>query len=203
MKKTFVMVRGVLVPGQAPRLLPATPRGRVITNDIAMNLRMPAGSPGDITRPGATVEPCLMATVTPPTAFGQAVLASGLADNGVRMVQAGDSALTSIYGITVRPFPFQQPTTTGYSGAVGFGQGAPAPQQPVDVCRRGYILGYINGVPVKGGAVFVWVAASAGAHLQGGFEAAATGGSTLALDSKSTYQGGVDASGFGEICFNI
>lgn len=198
----YVMVGGLLVPGRA-RLVPATPRGRKRTGDVAMNLRMPAGSPGDITRPGATIEACLMATVTPPTAFGQAVLASGLADNGVRLVQAGDSALLAIYGITARPFPFQQPTTTNYSGAVGFGQGAPAPFQPVDVCRRGYILGYINGVPVKGGAVFVWVAATAGAHLQGGFEAAATGGSTLALDSKSTFQGGVDASGFGEIAFNI
>lgn len=203
MRKTYVMVSGVLVPGQAPRLLPARDHGRHKTGDVAFNLRTGAGSPGDITRPGATIEPCLMAAVTPPDAFGQAVVADGLADNAVRKVQAGDSALTAIYGITVRPYPFQQPTTSNYSGAIGFGQGAPAPFQPVDICRRGYMLVYINGVPIKGQAVFVWVAASAGAHLQGGFEAAATGGSTIQLDSKSTFQGGVDAAGFGEICFNL
>lgn len=203
MNKTFHMVRGVLVAGHAPRLLRALDHGRKLTGDVAFNLRMGAGSPGDITRPGATIEACLAAAVTPPDAFGQAVLADGLADNAIRKVQAGDSALTAIYGITVRPNPFGQPTTTAYSGAIGFGQGAPAPFQPIDVMRRGYVLSYINGVPVKGGAVFVWVAATAGAHLQGGFEVAATGGSTIALDSKSTFQGGVDALGFGEICFNL
>lgn len=203
MKQTFHMVRGVLVPGEAPKLLPARDHGRKRTGDVAFNLRMGAGSPGDITRPGATIEPCLMAAVTPPLAFGQAVLTNGLADNAVRLVQAGDSALVDIYGITVRPYPFQQPTTSLYSGAVGFGAGAPAPSQPVDVCRRGYILAYINGVPVKGGAVFVWVAASGGANVQGSFVTAATGGSTIALGAKTTFQGGVDASGFGEIAFNI
>lgn len=203
MKKSYIMVSGVLVPGSAPRLLPARDHGRKRTGDVAFNLRMGAGSPGDITRPGATIEACLMALVTPPTAFGQAVLADGLADNAIRLVQAGDSALTFIYGITARPWANQQPTTANYSGAVGFGGGIPAPFQPVDVCRRGYMLVPIVGVPIKGGAVFVWVAASGGGHTQGGFEVAATGGSTIALDNKSTFQGGVDAAGFGEVCFNI
>lgn len=203
MKKSYIMVAGLLVPGRAAKLLPAWSHGRKLTGDVAFNLRMGAGSPGDITRPSPTIEPCLMAAVTPPDAFGQAVVADLLADNAVRKVQAGDNGLTAIYGITVRAWPTQQPTTTGYSGAVALGSGGPAPFQPIDVLRRGYCLGYINGVPVKGAPVFVWVAATAGAHLQGAFEAAATGGSTIQLDSKSTFQGGVDASGFGEICFNI
>lgn len=202
MTKSYIMVGGLLVPGRAA-LIRAVSHGRKKTGDIAINLRMGAGSPGDITRPGATIEPCLMAPVTPPTLFGQAVVANGLANNAVRAIQAGDGALTSIYGITVRPYPFQQPTSSQYSGAVGFGQGAPAVDQPVDVCRRGYMLSYINGVPVKGGTVYVWIAATAGAHVQGYFEAAADGGNTIALDAKSTFQGGVDSSGFGEICFNL
>lgn len=183
--------------------------GRRKTGDVAFNLRMGAGSPGDITRhnPPGTIEPALVAAITPPTGYGQAVLADGLADNAVRLVQAGDSALTAIYGITARPFPFQQPTASGNYGSIGFGGGVLAIQQPVDVLRSGYILAIINptgGVqPVKGAAVFVWVAASSGAHVQGSFETAATGGSTIALDSKTTFQGGLDASGFGEIAFNI
>ncbi len=79
--------------------------------------------------------------------------------------------------------------------------------QPVDVLRSGYILAYINptggAAPVKGGTVYVWVAASNGAHIQGAFETAATAGSTIALDAKTTFSGGVDASNFGEIAFNI
>lgn len=203
MKRTFIMVAGLLVPGQAARLIPARSHGRKLTGDIAFNLRMGAGSPGDVTRPNPTIEPCLMAAVNPPDAFGQAVVADLLADNAVRKVQAGDGALTAIYGITCRAWPTQQPTTTGYSGSVALGAGAPAPFQPVDVLRRGYCLGYINGVPVKGAPVFVWIAATAGAHLQGGFEAATGGGSTIQLDSKTTFQGGVDSAGFGEIAFNI
>ena len=197
-------VGGQLVKPSSRVELPARFMGRARTCDVAFNLRMGAGSPGDITRhtPPGTIEQCLMAAVTPPLAFGQAVLADGLADNAVRLVQAGDSALVAIYGITVRPYPFQPQSGTNY-GAVGLGGAAPSTTQPVDVLRSGYILGYINGVPVKGGAVFVWVAATAGAHIQGSFETAATGGSTIALDAKTTFQGGVDANGFGEIAFNI
>lgn len=183
--------------------------GRSKTADVAFNLRMGAGSPGDITRhtPPGTIEQCLVAAVTPPTGYGQAVLADGLSDNAVRLVQAGDSALTAIYGVTVRPFPFQQSTTSSAYGGNTFGGGVLAANQPVDVLRSGYILGYINltgaVAAVKGAAVFVWVAASSGAHIQGSFETAATGGSTIALDAKTTFSGGVDASNFGEICFNI
>lgn len=178
--------------------------GRRRTRDVAYNLRMPAGVAGDVSRhvPPGTIEPALLAAANPPDGFGLAVVTTEDAENAVRLVQPGDNALTAIYGITVRPFPFQPASATNY-GATGFGGGAPAPSQPVDVLRSGYILGYINGTPVKGGVVYVWIAASAGAHVQGAFEIVADGANTITLDSKSTFQGGVDANGIGEIAFNI
>jgi hypothetical protein len=203
--------RGLVVPAAPAIIRPREYRfvGRRKTVDVAFNLRMPAGSPGDITRhtPPGTIEQCLAAAITPPTGYGQAVVADGLSDNAVRLVQAGDTALTAIYGVTVRPYPFQQATTANNYGGVPFGGGVLAVNQPVDVLRSGYILGYINptgGVaPLKGGTVYVWIAATSGAHIQGSFESAATGGSTITLDAKSTFSGGVDASNYGEICFNI
>lgn len=201
--------KGLFVPRRAPLSIaaPAVIRqlGRHKTCDVAFNLRMGAGSPGDITRhaPPGTIEPCYADPANPPTQFGVAVMADLTATNGVRNVVAGDNGGTSIYGITVRPYPIQQGTTANYSGAVGFGGGGPAPGQPLDVLRSGYILGYINGVPQKGGPVFVWVAASTGSHIQGTFEIVGSGGNTIALDSKSTFSAGVDANSNGEICFNI
>lgn len=182
-----------------------TPLGRRKTCDVAYGLNMPAGSPGDITRhfPPGTVEPCKMNAVTVVPFFGLAVVTN--ADGTVRLIQAGDGALTDIYGIGVRPYPFQPASATNY-GAVGFGGGVPATLQPIDILRSGYILVPINtsgGLPVKGGTVYVWIAASAGGHVQGGFETAATGGSTIALPVKSTFQSGVDANGYGELAYNI
>jgi hypothetical protein len=203
--------RGLFVPATPAVIRPREYRfvGRRKTGDVAFNLRMGAGSPGDITRhtPPGTLEQCLVAAITPPTGYGQAVVADGLTDNAVRLIQAGDTALTAIYGITARPYPFQQATTANSYGSVPFGGGVLAINQPVDVLRSGYILAFINATggvaPLKGGIVYVWIAASSGAHVQGSFESAATGGSTIALDSKSTFQGGVDASGYGEIALNI
>lgn len=178
--------------------------GRRRTCDVAYGLRMPAGVAGDISRhvPPGTIEQCLLAAAVPPAGFGLAVVTTGDTENAVRLVQAGDDALTAIYGITVRPFPFQPATATNY-GAVGFGGGAPAAGQPVDVLRSGYILGLINGSPVKGGRVYVWIGASAGAHVQGAFEIAASGANTILLDQHTLFQGGVDANSVGEIGFNI
>jgi hypothetical protein len=185
--------------------LPARFVGRAKTCDIAFNLRMGAGSPGDMTRhnPPGTIEACLLDAASPVVSPGLAIVASLTAANTVRLIQAGDIALTAIYGIAQRVFPFQQPTTGNYSGAAPLGSVPIAAQQPIDVVRSGYVLVPIVGVPQKGGPVFVWAAASGGGHTQGGFEAAATGGSTIPLDAHSTFSGGVDGAGNGEVCFNI
>lgn len=205
MRDHLVLVGGTFIRRRAKPLL-TWPRGRARTADVAFNLSMPAGLPGTVSRhtPPGTIEQCLMNVTTPILGFGFAVLPDLAITNGVRQVAAGDSALTNIYGIAVNPFPTNMQSATNY-GATGFGATPPPTNQPIDVLRSGYILVPIVGTPQKGGQVFVWVAASGGGHTQGGFEAAATGGSTISIenDLRTTFSGGVDASGVGEVCFNI
>jgi hypothetical protein len=177
------------------------------THDAAFTFRMPTGFPGDISRAvqSGIAEPCLVDLNAPPTAYGQAVVVDPTTQ-GVRPIVAGDAALTAIYGVTVRPFPIQQASATNY-GAVGLGGvQAPPSSQPIDVLRFGYILVTLQNFAVnnslKGGAVYIWYAASAGNHVQGGFEAAATGGSTLLL-ADANFNGPAGADGVVELAFNL
>lgn len=182
-------------------------RRRTRDSGTAFAFRMGAGFPGDVNRGHpASIEPTLIDASAPPTAFGQAVLVDATTD-GVRPFAAGDTAVTIIWGITVRPFPFQQQAATNY-GAIGFGAAAPPTSGEIDVLRAGYIMGTAlpagSAAVSKGSAVYVWCAASSGAHIQGGFESAATGGSTAALDvSRYQFNGPADANGNVEICCNV
>lgn len=189
----------------APKLK-GTSRGRMKTRDISITFRMLAGFAGAVTRshPAAHIEATLIDPTNPPTLYGQAVLIAA-ASQGARAILTSDSAITNIYGITVRPYPIQAPTATNF-GAVAIGASA-APSAPgiLDVLRSGYINVPVSGggTPVKGGQVFVWVAASSGNHVLGGFETASSG-STIALPIQvCSWQGGVDASGVAELAFNI
>lgn len=177
--------------------------GRSRTHDVAYKYRMGGGFPGDVNRSHpATIESAKVNSTNPPAAYGLAVLADGT--NGVRGMLATDTAVTAIYGIGVRPFPIQSQSGTNY-GASPIGSSAPPTTQPIDVLRAGYIIGTLSGTgtPTKGAPVFVWIAASSGAHIQGGFETAATSGSTIALDAKTTFNGPADANGAVEIAFNV
>lgn len=175
--------------------------GRLRFRDAtALTYRMGAGVPGDITRAGGKIEPVLVDASAPPTAYGQAVVIDATTQ-GVRPLVAGDNGLDAIYGIVARPYPLQQ-----NSANPGLNTGVPPTSGIVDVLRSGYMAVSVSGgtTPVKGGRVYIWVAASSGSHVQGGFETAAGGGSnTIELDEKSYWQGGVDANGVGEISFNI
>jgi hypothetical protein len=192
----FKKIRGLFVPA-APAIIS---RGRCYTRDVAFNYRMPGGFAGDINRSHpASVEPVLWDVTSPPTFTGQAVVV----DSGTHNVRAcgvtDDSALTDIYGVAVRVFPIQQ-STGGMSAS--FGVSAPPANQPGDVLKSGYIMVPVSnaGVPVKGGAVFVWAKPNSGAHVQGGFETTATGGSTIALPLNSySWNGGPDANGIAEL----
>lgn len=170
---------------------------RHATRDVAFPYRMGAGNAGDINRthPFQSLAGIQDAT-SPLTRYGNAALiATG---GGMRTPIAGDTAITKIYGVLARPYPIQ-----GFSWA-NQGLGTPAPPAPadkqiLDICTQGFILVNVFGAPVtKGGAVFVWVAASGGGHIQGGFEAAATGGSTAAI-VNAVFNGPQDANGVAEI----
>lgn len=182
-------------------------RHRVMDADnMAFQFRMGAGSPGSVNRfHPASIEPSPVSGTTPPGIGLAAVIDA--ASKLLRLVQAGDTSLVDIYGVLVRPWPFQGSPTSGFSGAQGFGTTNPVSAQfgVWDVLRSGYIIVPINGTPGKGDAVNVWVAASSGAHTQGGFEQNSTGGSTIPItgNDKTTFNGPPDAFGNGEICFNI
>lgn len=164
---------------------------------------MGAGFPGDVNRSHpASIEPCLVDASAPPTLFGQAVVVDPTTE-GVRPLVAGDSALTTIYGVTVRPFPFQASTGGSY-GSAAFGTATPQSPGAIDVLRDGYIMVQLNvgvAAAIKGGLVYIWVAATSGNHIQGGWETAAGGGSnTIALDpTLYGYNGPADANGNIEI----
>jgi hypothetical protein len=175
--------------------------GRARTCDDAFKFRMTAGFVGSVNRMHpATIEPCLIDASAPPTAYGQPVVVDATTQ-GVRPLVAGDSALTAIYGITVRPFPFQQ-STGGMSAS--FNTCVPPVTGVIDVLRSGYILVQSNVTGVKkGGTVFIWVAATSGAHVQDQFEIVTSAGNTITLDAKSSYNGTEDANKVIELAFNI
>jgi hypothetical protein len=175
--------------------------GRARTCDVSIAYRMAAGFPGDISRTHpATVEPAEMDPNNPPTAYGQAVVVDATTQ-GVRPLGASDGSLTDIYGITVRPFPIQTSTTSN----AGIGAVTPPVTGPMDVIRRGCMMATLNGstLSAKGQPVYVWIAASTGNHVQGGFEAAASTGNTIQLGMKTTFNGPPDANGVVEIELNI
>lgn len=174
---------------------------RAKTRDVAFPFRMGAGFPGDVNRTHpCNIEPVMANVAAPLTAFGAPVL---VASDGasVRPYTTGDTLATP-YGVVVRPYPFQQ------SSASNFGQadlGAAVPQPGVnDVLRSGYIMTKIPAgqAAVKNGTVYIWTAASSGAHVEGGFEATNPGGSGIAL-TNCQFNGAADTTGVVELNFNI
>jgi len=179
-------------------------RIRSKTRDAAFQFRMGAGFPGDVNRTHpATIEPAMNDSTNPIAAPGLACLVNTAA-NTVRGIESTDTAITEIYGVSVRPYPFQVAAASNY-GAQSFGTGSFAGGQLLDVLRRGYIMVQIPATQAvtKGGAVFLWVAASSGAHIQGSFENAATGGSTATLSASYTFNGPADATGITELCCKV
>jgi hypothetical protein len=182
--------------------------GTFRTQDAAFTFRMLTGFAGTVNRlHPASIEPCLIDPTATIAAYGLAVVVNP-ANNGVRTIVAGDAALTSVYGVGARPFPVQQQSTTNYGATTLGGASVPPTSQPLDVLKSGYILVNIQNFAVanaaKGGTVDVWYAASAGQHIQGGFEAAHTGGSSLSLAQGQTYfNGPAGPDGVAELAFNL
>jgi hypothetical protein len=167
---------------------------RAKTRDVAFAYRMGAGFAGDVNRTHPfSATPNLQDATTPVRLYGDPCVVNTAA-NTVRGFTAGDTAITRMYGVAVRPFPTQQSTTSQ-----GLGAGAASTSQPLDVLDSGFIMVKCNvGTPTKDGLVYVWCAASSGSHVQGGFEAAATGGSTAAI-ANARFNGPPDANGICEI----
>lgn len=167
------------------------------TQDISFPFRMGAGFPGDVNRthPVSIVPGLMNSSVQAPRLFGDPVIIDD-ATNSYRGITTADTSTFACDGIVCRPYPTQQ-TTGGLTSTIG--TGAPATNQPVDICSDGFIMAKCNnsGAPTKGDPVYVYTAASTGGHVQGGLEAAS--GSNLTLISNAFWNGPVDASGVGEI----
>jgi hypothetical protein len=188
--------------------------GRAKTRDVAFTFRMNAGSPGEVNRSHPmSIEPALNEATgaNPLTYFGQAALVDST-NNAVRAVNnTSDSALgntsAAIYGVLVRPFPFQSTGNTETYGAEGFGVGGPPASAAVDVLKSGYILVQVNKVggstaiaPKKGSAVYVRVANGGTGYPVGGFESTADGTATNQFTvSNAVFNGPADANGVAEI----
>lgn len=170
--------------------------GRRRTGDVAFTYRMGAGFSGDINRTHPfSVEPVLLDPNGTFSFYGQAGTPG--ASNAIRAVAAGDSALTTIYGVLARPFPVQQ-QSGGMSSA--FGAATPPTSGIADMLREGYVMVQMHGTPAKGDPVFVWSDNAGGGDLPGQFTTTNTAGSTIGpLTGSSTYNGPPDANGVGEV----
>lgn len=178
---------------------------RAKTCDVAFAFRMGAGFPGDVNRSSKfSVEPAAIHSAAPPVAYGQPVLIDGTSQ-GARPFTTGDQSDTAAsgYGVTVRPFPFQQSSGSNF-GEATLGAAVPPATGAIDVLRSGYIIGKLPAgqTSVKGGLVYVWCTASAGANVQGAITSVFDAGDTTRL-ANATFNGSPDANGNVEIAFNI
>lgn len=160
---------------------------RAETHDISYDSRMPSGFPGDPNRthPFSILPGLANTSVQAPRLYGDPLIIDS-ATSSYRGITTSDTATFACDGVLVRPYPTQQ-TSGGMTSAIG--AAAPNLLQPIDVLNDGYIMVKLNGstASTKGGAVFVYTAASNGAHVQGGFEAAA--GASLTLVSNMRFNG--------------
>lgn len=179
--------------------------GRKRTHDVAFQFRMGTGFAGDVNRVHpVSVEPALIHPTTPPTEYGQPVVVDS-ANNAVRPLVAGDQGLADVYGITVRPYPFQQSSASNF-GAAALGAATPPTNGVIDVLKAGYVFAKLRGAAAatKGSQVFIWTAASSGAHVQGGIEASTPGGSGFGLPNPKYYfNGPAGSDGIVEIAWNV
>lgn len=173
-------------------------------NDVAIQFRMVAGFSGDVTRSHPVdIEGNLINANAPPAIYGQLTLMDPTTQ-GVRPWTTGDAS-GAAYGVTVRPFPYQAPTASQANGGAPLGNAAAPASGVIDICRRGYILVQVNAgqtAPVKGGAVYVRVAATAATRIIGQLETAADGGNSV-LVTNAVFAGGTDANNVAELMFNI
>ena len=177
-------------------------RKRAHTQDISFTYRMGAGFPGDVNRTHPfNVLPGQIDTTHPVGLYGDPVILDATS-HMYRAFIAGDGAASpalNIAGVAVRPYPTQQ-TTGGLTATIG--AAAVNLNQPLDVLSMGYIVVKCNNfgtnAPTKGGAVFIWCAATSGAHIQGGFEAAASSTNTVPV-ANAFWNGPTDAAGITEM----
>lgn len=165
----------------------------------SFQFRMGNNFPGDVNRSHpASIEPCVADASAPPSYFGDVGVYS--TTGTVRALTTSDTAIS---GITVRPFPFQQSTTSSAYGGTVYGVGSPVANVPMDLLKSGYIMVKVNsnatGI-VRGSLVYVWKAASSGVHVTGQFEGTDPSSNGFVVP-YAYFTGPADANGYAEILF--
>lgn len=168
----LALYRFAYVHGRGPS---GTFVGRRRTCDVSFLGQSPSGIIGRMTRsvPAPKVVPGVNDGTNPVPYFGLAVMET--AQNTVRGILASDAGAAAIAGVAAQPFPFQPSSGTNY-GAQPFSNLTAVPPGIVDVNRSGFQTVYCNNAQnaTTLSPVYVWVAASTGNHVQGGFEIAAS-----------------------------
>lgn len=187
---------------------------------VAFLYRMPAGIPGEVNKIwAAVIEPGVITpfgTSGAPSAYGVPLVIDATTGNmrtlltadGTSFVMGGNTVTTIAsgalgingfypYGILVRPFP-----TGGTQDPLG--TSTPPTSGACDVLKSGYINVLLSGsvAAVKGGQVYIWIAAASGTHILGGWEAAPSAGNAI-LVPNCYFNGPADAAGNTEIAFNV
>lgn len=183
---------------------------RKMTHDAAFQYRMGAGFPGDVNRTHpAEIEAALLDTTAAHqfNAYGNAGVIDGTTFQLRGIIAADQSNTVALvpFGALVRSFPFQAPAGSS-NASQGIGAATPPTSGLADFLRSGLIMAQLNvgsTAPNKGGGVYVWAAATSGAHIQGGYETAYSAGNTVLMDPRYTYNGGMDANSVAEISFNV
>jgi hypothetical protein len=167
--------------------------------------RMAAGIPGDVgRREHCTIEPVIMNTATPPTAYGQPVK---LVSGQLEPIATGDTLASVIYGFLVRPYP-----TNGSQQSVPLGTAvSPNPYDIGNVLKRGYMSALVTSggatAPTsiaKGAAVYICTT-TGGGRTAGDIEAGSngSGGGANSVLSTAYFMGPADSAGNVEIGWNI
>lgn len=162
---------------------------------VSFLYRMPAGVPGDATRPSnSTTEPQQIDAAAPPTKYGVFVK---LVSGKIRGLAASDAAGV-IYGLLQRPFP-----TNSANEAIG--TATPPTSGLCDVLVRGYMTVKLAlGTAAKGAGVFV-VTTAGGTVVVGDIVTSTSpaGGGTAVAVANCIFMGAADADGNVEIRYNI
>lgn len=174
--------------------------GRAQTHDVSFTYRMGIGFPGDLTRISGFKVEAIKVGSTPPEEYGMVGVLDASGDFR-RITAADQSDVTPIpgYGVIVRPYPLQENTAAPLINTA-----TPPTSGVIDVLRSGYILTHMPaaGTVKKGDPVYVWAAASTGAHVIGDVEAAASAGNTIKINN-AFFNGPADVNNVVEIQFNI
>lgn len=165
----------------------------------AITLRMNAAIAGAVTRsyPGQVITQEVIDATTPPTAYGQPVK---LVAGKIQPMGSTDAA-TLIYGITVRPYPSTDKTST----APGYGSGTPPTSGIIDVMRIGFVgVKLAVGTAARGAQAYVVTTAGGTVNIGDVVDAASpAGGGTAVAPANWLFTGAADASGNTEISVGI